>query len=179
MLRVGETAPDFDLASTSGLRVNLESLKGRRVVLYFYPRDSTPGCTQEACDFRDAHVALDAVVLGVSADSLGSHDKFRDKHQLPFDLLTDPGNAVARRYGAYGDKNMYGRTVKGTIRSTFLIGPTGQIEAIWSPVRVKGHVDQVLGALSGGGAPAKKATAKKVTKKKATKKKATKKKAAR
>jgi peroxiredoxin Q/BCP len=169
MLKLGQKAPAFSLPSTSGATVSLASLKGRQVVLYFYPRDNTPGCTVEACDFRDQHSALQkagAVVLGVSADSLKSHAGFRAKHELPFDLLVDEGSKVASAYGAFGEKLMYGRKVQGTIRSTFLIDASGSIAALWSPVKVKGHVEAVLAALTGAPAaapaPAKKPAAKKV-----------------
>lgn len=168
MLKPGQKAPTFSLPSTSGATVSLASLRGRKVVLYFYPRDNTPGCTVEACDFRDQHSALQkagAVVLGVSADSLKSHAGFRAKFELPFDLLVDEGSKVATAYGAYGEKLMYGRKVQGTIRSTFLIDESGSVAAVWSPVKVKGHVEAVLAALTGAPAaapaPAKKPAAKK------------------
>ncbi|MBM3991099.1 MAG: thioredoxin-dependent thiol peroxidase [Planctomycetes bacterium] len=151
MLKLGQKAPAFSLPSTSGATVSLAALKGRKVVLYFYPRDNTPGCTTEACDFRDQHSALrkaGAVVLGVSSDSLKSHDGFRAKHALPFDLLVDAGSKVASAYGAFGEKLMYGRKVQGTIRSTFLIDEQGKLAAVWSPVRVQGHVEAVLAALT-------------------------------
>lgn len=167
-LALNSKAPDFSLPSTSGGEVSLRSLRGERVVLYFYPKDDTPGCTREACGFRDNLVrvrAAGAQVFGVSKDSLASHEKFRGKYSLPFPLLSDAGSAVARAYGAFGRKLMYGKEVEGTIRSTYLIGATGLIEAVWSPVKVDGHVDQVLAALSGGGAgeaaPEKKAPRKK------------------
>lgn len=148
-LTVGAPAPDFELQSTDG-PVSLSGLRGSRVVLYFYPKDDTPGCTREACGFRDSMKRLDghgAVVLGISRDSLDSHRRFRDRYELPFTLASDPGNTVAAAYGAYGPKMMYGKLLSGTIRSTFLIDAEGRIERIWSPVRVTGHVDQVLAAL--------------------------------
>ena len=147
---VGKKAPAFTLESTGEDKVSLASLKGETIVLYFYPRDNTPGCTTEACDFRDNIRRLRSAgvrVLGVSKDSIASHDKFRTKYKLPFDLLSDPDNKVAKAYGAYGEKNMYGKKVLGTIRSTFIIGEDGKVRAKWSPVRVKGHVDAVLEAL--------------------------------
>lgn len=150
MLEVGDEAPDFALPSSSGGVVELKKLRGKKVVLYFYPKDATPGCTQEACDFRDHSARLEqagAVVLGVSKDSLTSHERFREQHALPFALLSDPDNKVAAAYGAYGEKTMYGRKVLGTIRSTFIIDEGGRIAAKWSPVRVKGHVEKVLQAL--------------------------------
>jgi peroxiredoxin Q/BCP len=180
MLKPGDKAPDFRLPSTSGNESALKDYRGRKLVLYFYPKDNTPGCTVEACDFRDNMARVrrtGAEVLGVSKDSLTSHDRFREKFELPFDLLTDSDNTVATAYGAFGEKTMYGKKVMGTIRSTFLIDEKGNIERIWSPVKVKGHVDQVLGVLRGETPPTEKTTAKKrVTIKKATKKKTTKKK---
>lgn len=153
MPKPGQPAPAFSLPSTAGRDVSLRELRGRRVVLYFYPRDDTPGCTREACGFRDAITrvrAAGAIVLGVSKDGLAAHARFREKYDLPFDLLVDADNAVAKAYGAYGPKKMYGKDVLGTIRSTFLVDEKGDIERAWSPVRVDGHVDQVLEALSGG-----------------------------
>ena len=149
-LKVGDKAPSFSLPADDGKTYTLSDLAGRRVVLYFYPRDATPGCTTEACDFRDRNAdftATGALVLGVSGDSLASHARFRTKHGLNFPLLSDADNRVAAAYGAYGDKQMYGRTVKGIIRSTFVIGPDGALEAVHSPVRVDGHAAAVLDAL--------------------------------
>ena len=151
-LTVGTKAPDFKLPSTEGKTVSLKELKGKKVVLYFYPKDDTPGCTREACDFRDnlARVkSQGALVYGVSKDTIASHDKFREKYELPFPLLSDEGNETARAYEAFGEKNMYGKKVQGTIRSTYLIGEDGKIAAVWSPVKVDGHVDKVLEALKG------------------------------
>src|SRR5690349_12189049 len=162
-LSLGAAAPAFELESTSGKSISLASLKGKKVVLYFYPRDDTPGCTREACGFRDEFAAVrkaGAIVLGVSKDSLASHAKFRAKYELPFDLLRDEDNAVAKKYHAFGKKIMYGKEVTGTIRSTFLIDENGKLAAIWSPVKVDGHTEQVLAALRGV-APAKKSAAKK------------------
>jgi peroxiredoxin Q/BCP len=180
MLKIGDEAPDFSLPSTSGKKTTLKDYRGRKLVLYFYPKDQTPGCTLESCDFRDNLARVrraGAEVLGVSKDSLASHDRFRERFELPFDLLTDADNAIATAYGAFGVKTMYGKKVMGTIRSTFLIEEKGKIERIWSPVKVKGHVDQVLAALRGEAPPAEKTTVKKkVTIKKATKRKTTKKK---
>ena len=169
MLEIGDQAPDFALQSTSGRTVALRELRGRRVVLYFYPKDDTPGCTREACDFRDnlARVrGAGAEVYGVSKDSLASHDRFREKYELPFELLSDPDNAVARAYGAHGKKVLYGKPIVGTIRSTFVIDADGRIAARWSPVKVEGHADAVLAALRGDAAIAKPAR-KKVASKKA------------
>ncbi len=156
-LDTGTKAPDFTLPSTSGGTVSLASLRGKKTVLYFYPTDDTPGCTAEACDFRDnlARVTkLGANVFGVSKDSLASHDKFRGKYSLTFPLLSDAGNVVARAYGAYGKKKLYGREYEGTIRTTYIIDEAGKIAAVWSPVKVPGHVDKVLAALSGESAEA-------------------------
>ncbi len=166
MLKPGDKAPSFKLKSTAGGEVSSTDLKGRKVLLYFYPKDDTPGCTREACDFRDnlARLHKEGVeVLGVSKDSLASHAKFRAKYDLPFDLLSDEGNAVARAYGAYGEKVMYGKKVLGTIRSTYLIDENGRVNAVWSPVKVDGHVDRVLEYLRGGAqaSPVKKASKKK------------------
>lgn len=158
-LAAGTMAPDFRLPSTTGSEIGLSDLRGKKVVLYFYPRDSTPGCTTESCDFRDRHDALEqegAVVLGVSKDSLASHEKFRTKYELPFPLLTDADNAVATLYEAYGEKMMYGKKVMGTIRSTYLIDEEGKIAAVWSPVRVAGHAEEVLAVVRGEPLPEKK-----------------------
>jgi thioredoxin-dependent peroxiredoxin len=187
MLKPGNLAPSFRLRSTAGGDVSSSDLRGKRFVLYFYPKDDTPGCTREACDFRDNIARLrgaGVVVFGISKDSLASHDRFRDKHRLPFELLSDEDNSVARAFGAYGEKNMYGKKILGTIRSTFVIDESGHVSALWSPVKVDGHVDKVLASLRGEPslAPArkktskKKAAARKKTGKKAPAKKAAKKK---
>lgn len=149
-LEPGQPAPTFDLPADDGSRVSLEALRGSWVVLYFYPKDNTPGCTTEACDFRDMHddfASLDAVILGVSPDSEKSHVRFRDKHELPFRLLVDSEHEAMAAYGAWGEKKMYGRTFMGVIRSTFLIDPDGKLAAVWPKVRVKGHVAKVREAL--------------------------------
>ncbi|MBK7826751.1 MAG: thioredoxin-dependent thiol peroxidase [Nannocystis sp.] len=144
---LGDLAPAFSLPGDDGREHSLAALRGKRVVLYFYPRDSTPGCTVEACDFRDRQAAFTkagVTVLGVSGDDLKSHARFRDKQGLGFPLLSDLDHAVARSYGAYGEKLMYGRKLEGIVRSTFLIGADGRIEALWRPVRVPGHAEAVL-----------------------------------
>jgi peroxiredoxin Q/BCP len=180
MLKSGDKAPDFKLPGSSGKVSALKNFRGRKLVLYFYPKDQTPGCTREACDFRDNFARVrrtGAEVVGISKDSLASHDRFREKFSLPFDLLSDSDNRVATAYGAYGEKTMYGKKVMGTIRSTFIINEKGKIENSWSPVKVNGHVDQVLATLKGEVAPVKKTTAgKKVKIEKTTGKKAAKKK---
>lgn len=148
---VGRKAPAFTLpAAPDGATVRLSDFKGRPVILYFYPRDNTPGCTQEACDFRDSFVRLassEAVVLGVSTDSLASHRKFAEKFELPFPLLADTEHAIAEKYGVWVEKQQYGRTYLGLQRATFLIDRDGKIAAVWPKVKVKGHVDEVLDAL--------------------------------
>lgn len=152
-LKAGDAAPDFQLPSTSGGDVTLRSLAGKRVVLYFYPADDTPGCTKESCAFRDAYDgwrAKGVEVLGVSKDGLDSHAKFRSKYALPFPLLVDADLAVAKAFGAWGEKTSYGKTTVGLIRSTFLIGKDGKIEASWSPVKVDGHDEQVARAIEKG-----------------------------
>ncbi len=153
MIEIGKKAPAFTLPSVSGSEISLSDLAGRKVVLYFYPKDNTPGCTQEACDFRDnfARVqAAGAVVLGVSADSISSHEKFRGKYALPFELLTDDSHAMMERYGVWKEKKNYGRSYMGIERTTVLIDEQGIVRRIWPKVAVKGHVDQVLAAIEEG-----------------------------
>lgn len=150
MIEEGKKAPAFTLESSDGGKVKLKDLADKWVVLYFYPRDMTPGCTTEAQEFRDAKGALKergAVVLGVSKDSIASHEKFRDKHGLNFPLLSDPEGKVLEKYGAWGEKNMYGKKRMGIIRTTVLIDPAGKVRKVFSKVRVKGHVEKVLEAL--------------------------------
>lgn len=149
-IEVGKKAPAFTLESSDGGKVKLSELAGKIVVLYFYPRDNTPGCTAQAEGFRDAVPALKklgAVVLGVSKDSIASHEKFRDKYKLSFPLLTDPDGATLEAYGAWGDKVLYGKKSKGIIRSTVLIGPDGKVLKHWPKVSVKGHVDDVIASV--------------------------------
>lgn len=151
MLEAGQKAPAFSLKDQDGKTVKLSDFKGQQVVLYFYPKDNTPGCTQEACDFRDEAGALKkagAVVLGVSTDSEASHQKFIKKYSLNFPLLVDEDHAVAEKYGAWGEKSMYGKKFMGLIRSTFLVGPDGKLKKVWPKVKVDGHVKEVLEALS-------------------------------
>jgi peroxiredoxin Q/BCP len=154
MVGEGDKAPSFELESDSGERVALKDFAGEYLVFYFYPKDSTPGCTREAQAFTEAKRKLSAAgaaVVGVSKDSIKSHCGFRDKYGLNFPLLSDPDLKVHDAYGAYGEKMMYGKKVMGTIRSTFLIGPDGKIARAWRGVKVDGHVDAVLDAIRGGG----------------------------
>lgn len=142
MLEEGAIAPDFTLEADGGREVSLSHYRGKKVVLYFYPKDNTPGCTTEACNFRDGYsqiIAAGAVVLGVSPDSVKSHAKFKLKLDLPFALLSDPDHKVAEMYGAWGEKKMYGRAYMGIIRSTFIIDEAGQIIKVFPKVRVKGQ----------------------------------------
>ena len=146
----GQKAPDFTLPADDGTKVKLKDLKGNPVVLYFYPRDDTPGCTKEACAFRDRSKELKklgAKVLGVSTDDVASHEKFRDKYQLNFPLLADVDHKVAEKYGAWREKNMYGKKSWGVQRSTFLIDAEGVVQKAWLKVSVDGHDEQVLAAL--------------------------------
>lgn len=146
----GSKAPDFTLPADDGGKVKLKDLRGQSVVLYFYPRDDTPGCTREACAFRDRSKELQqlgAKVLGVSTDTLESHGKFRDKYQLNFPLLADTDHKVAEKYGAWREKNMYGKKSMGIQRSTFLIDAEGVLRKVWKSVKVDGHDEQVLAAL--------------------------------
>ena len=151
MLQPGDVPPPFTLRDAEGRPVSLSDFAGRHVVLYFYPADDTPGCTKEACGFRDAWDELrelGAVVLGVSADDAESHRRFAAKHRLPFTLLSDPDQAVMRAYGAYGEKTMYGRKVVGVIRSTVWVGPDGRVRRHWPRVSNAGdHPQKVLAAL--------------------------------
>jgi peroxiredoxin Q/BCP len=144
---VSTPAPQFSLKDQEGREVSNATLKGRWAVIYFYPKDDTPGCTKEACNFRDNHAAIEAagaVVLGVSGDSAAAHQKFAAKYGLPFQLLVDEGNAVARAFGAWGTKNMYGRTYEGIIRSTVVIDPEGRIAKVWPKVKPDAHGAEVL-----------------------------------
>ena len=151
-VEAGSRAPDFTLASDQGGDVTLSVLRGNKVVLYFYPKDDTPGCTIQACDFRDAQPTfdgLDAVVLGVSADSVESHGKFREKFGLTFPLLADEDHAVCEAYGVWKEKSMYGRTFMGIERSTFLIDEDGVVIEAWRKVTPKGHADMLAEVLAG------------------------------
>jgi len=146
----GSKAPDFNLPADDGGKVKLSTLRGQNVVLYFYPRDMTPGCTREACAFRDSKVALKklgAAVLGVSTDDVASHEKFRDQYELNFPLLADVDHKVAEKYGAWREKNMYGKKSMGIQRSTFLIDAEGKVARVWKKVNVDGHDEEVIAAL--------------------------------
>jgi peroxiredoxin Q/BCP len=151
MLEEGTTAPDFTLAADGGGEVSLSDYRGKKVVLYFYPKDNTSGCTTEACNFRDDYsqiLAAGAAVLGVSPDSVKSHDNFKLKYSLPFALLSDPDHEVAETYGAWGEKKMYGKTYMGIIRSTYIIDEEGVIAKVFPKVKPKNHSAEVLEALS-------------------------------
>ena len=148
---VGRKVPDFSAAATGG-PFRLSAFKGRAVVLYFYPKDSTPGCTTEAGDFRDLHAGFEtagAIVVGVSRDSLKSHESFAAKMELPFALISDPDEALCTAFDVMKMKNMYGKQVRGVERSTFLIGPDGKLVREWRQVKVPGHAAEVLEAVRG------------------------------
>jgi peroxiredoxin Q/BCP len=149
-LKVGDKAPEFSLPDQDGKKVTLKDLKGRQVVLYFYPKDDTPGCTKEACSFRDSLGPIKkagAVVLGVSLDDGSSHQRFIAKYGLPFSLLSDEDTAVSKAYGVYKQKNMYGKKYWGIERTTFVIDPAGRLKAVFNKVKVDGHLDEVLAVL--------------------------------
>ena len=149
-LEIGAKAPAFSLPNQSGKTVALKDFAGERFVIYFYPADDTPGCTKEACQFNDGRAAfreLGVNVIGVSPDDAEQHVAFRKKYGLTFDLLSDPEKTVMTKYGAYGEKMMYGKKVTGVIRSTFVVGPNGKIEHAWYGVRADGHADKVLATL--------------------------------
>lgn len=146
-ITAGQAAPDFALPASNGETLKLSDLRGKKVVLYFYPKDNTPGCTTQACGFRDLHndfAEADTVILGVSPDPLKSHEKFINKFELPFLLLTDEEHAVCEQYGVWKEKNMYGKKYWGVERTTFLIDRDGNIAKVYPKVKVNGHMDQVL-----------------------------------
>lgn len=147
VVETGQVAPDFELPASNGEVVKLSNYKGKNVVLYFYPKDMTPGCTTEACDFRDQYKSfeeVDAVILGVSPDPIERHEKFIEKHGLPFLLLADEKNEVAERYGVWQLKKNFGKEYMGIERSTFVIDKEGKIAKEWRKVKVKGHVEEAL-----------------------------------
>ncbi|WP_144561411.1 thioredoxin-dependent thiol peroxidase [Bacillus mycoides] len=151
MVAVGEVAPDFTLEGSNGEQITLSDFRGKNVVLYFYPKDMTPGCTTEACDFRDAYGLFrekDTVILGVSLDSANRHLKFIEKHDLPFVLLVDEDHKVAERYDVWKLKKNFGKEYMGIERSTFLINKDGELVKEWRKVKVKGHIEDVLSCLS-------------------------------
>ncbi len=149
-LEEGKLAPDFSLPSTDGEPLRLSDLKGKSVVLYFYPKDDTPGCTKEACDFRDSIKTIqkqDAIVLGVSADSLGSHEKFQKKFKLPFPLLSDENKEVLKQYGVWKEKSFMGKSYMGIERTTVVIDKKGNVQRVFPKVKVDGHCQEVLETL--------------------------------
>ena len=150
MLDVGDVAPDFTLPTDGGGEITLSSMRGKKVVLYFYPKDDTSGCTKEACDFREKISEFEkagVVVLGMSPDSVKKHDKFKAKYDLPFSLVADEEKTALEAYGVWVEKSMYGRKYMGVERSTFLIDVDGSIQSVWRKVKVPGHVDAVLDAV--------------------------------
>ncbi|MEI7485518.1 MAG: thioredoxin-dependent thiol peroxidase [Ignavibacteriota bacterium] len=147
MLKIGDKAPDFKLLSEHGKEVTLKKLKGHKVVLYFYPKDDTSGCTQEACDFKESIKVFEkkeTVVIGVSRDSVESHKKFKIKYELPFTLLSDESTTMLEEYGVWKEKSMYGRKYMGIERTTLLIDEKGKIKEIWNKVKVPGHIEAIL-----------------------------------
>ncbi|MCF8720185.1 thioredoxin-dependent thiol peroxidase [Nitrospina gracilis] len=149
MIKEGSKAPDFTAVDQDGNKVKLSSFKGKKnVVLYFYPKDMTPGCTTEACDFRDLHNKFkNTQVLGVSVDSPERHQKFIEKYELPFTLVSDEDKKVVQKYGVWQEKKLYGKTFMGIVRSTFLIDKEGVVRKVWPKVKVKGHAEEVLESL--------------------------------
>ena len=151
-IQTGSIAPDFSLASSSGKTVSLSDFRGETVIVYFYPKDDTPGCTKEACSFRDTFDVLSdagVTILGISPDSVESHNKFIEKFNLNFQLLSDPDKSTAKNYGAWGEKNMYGKIVVGMKRMSFLINPEGTVQHVWSKVKTESHGQDVLTLIQG------------------------------
>jgi peroxiredoxin Q/BCP len=151
MLKEGDKAPEFSLNDSTGKNVSLKDFKGKKVVLYFYPKDDTPGCTKEACSFRDnlpRFSNINVEILGVSADSEKSHQKFMEKYNLPFTLLSDPDKSVINDYGVWQEKNMYGKKTMGIVRTTFLIDENGKILKIFPKVKVDGHSEEIYNFLT-------------------------------
>jgi len=152
MLEIGKKAPAFSLQDGNGKKVSLSDFRGKKVILYFYPKDMTSGCTQEACDFRDSlpnFRKVKAEVLGVSIDSVASHKKFAEKYDLPFTLLSDVKKEVVEKYGVWKEKSMYGKKYMGIERTTFIIDEDGKIQNIFPKVKVAGHIEEVMQALKG------------------------------
>jgi thioredoxin-dependent peroxiredoxin len=148
-IEIGDKAPDFTLPTDGNGKVSLGKLRGQKVVLYFYPKDDTPGCTAEACGFRDSFPKfgkLEATVIGISRDTVAAHEKFKKKHELPFILAADEKGEVTERYGVWVEKSMYGRKYMGIERATFLIDEKGVVRGLWHKVKVSGHVEAVLAA---------------------------------
>jgi len=147
MVNIGDKAPEFSASTDGGGTVSLKDLKDKKIVLYFYPKDMTPGCTAESCGFRDAlpyFSKINAEIIGVSKDSVKRHDKFKEKYELPFMLAADEDGKMCGAYGVWQEKKNYGKTYMGIVRSTFLIDEKGKIAAVWRNLRVKGHVEKVL-----------------------------------
>ncbi len=150
MLTEGTKAPEFTLTDDQGQEVSLSDFAGKKVVIYFYPKDDTPGCTKEACSFRDNHSAIlarGAVVLGVSADGTKAHQKFKTKYDLPYHLLSDPEKKTIQAYGAWGEKQMYGKSYEGILRSTVIVDEQGNVAKVFPKVKPEGHGEEVLGYL--------------------------------
>jgi peroxiredoxin Q/BCP len=150
-LKIGDQAPDFNLPADDGSIVQLSSLRGKKILLYFYPKDNTPGCTKEACDIRDQYIGFkknNITVLGVSKDTVARHAKFKEKYALPFILLEDKNADICEAYGVINKKSLFGKTFLGIQRSTFLIDEQGKIQQIWRKVKVTGHVEQILNEIN-------------------------------
>jgi len=148
--QIGRVAPNIKLTATGGQEIALKDLRGSNVVIYFYPKDNTSGCTQESCDFKAQHLKFrrrNTIVLGISRDSLASHDRFKEKYSFPFDLLSDPDEKACKAFDVIKEKNMYGRKYMGIERSTFLIDELGKLRNEWRKIKVKGHVEAVLDAV--------------------------------
>ena len=152
VLSPGELAPDFTLPESGGGTRSLHDLRGKKVILFFYPKDNTSGCTKEACGFRDSYAeyqGVNAEILGISPDAVKSHDKFAAKYNLPFPLLADTDHQVSEAYGAWGQKSLYGKKYMGMLRTTYLIDAEGKVEQVWTKVKPAGHASEVLAAVNG------------------------------
>ncbi len=150
MVKEGDTIPDFTLEDKEGKRISLSDFTGKTKVVYFYPKDNTPGCTTEACNFRDNYAAITskgAVVIGISADSVTSHGNFAEKHELPFFLLSDPEKEVIQKFGAWGEKSMYGKSYMGIVRSSFILDGDNKVIKVYPKVKVAGHVQEIMNFL--------------------------------